>query len=417
MGRKNYLTILEENINRINEHRSIKSSSDLNLKVKRVCIILSGSRSGSSLLKTIVSKSKDIAYLAGEEEPYFILSRNGFPFNSDSDVIKTIDNKQHLLDCIFDEMGINCDNDEIDLKQIEKDWRNRMYLQDDRVEPLLLNYSLFRAGFNHLISDGFNWNEINQITLKDYFNGDDTYGYYDIIPENTNFIKKEDLNRFKIEEPPFVIPGWKRQLVESDLETKTLFFKTPQDCYRIGLFEELFPNAEIKYIHLTRGFAQSVNGLMDGWLSETGFFAHNMEVIDERLNIEGYTDKVVGGDRWWNFDLPENWREYKDKPLEEVCLNQWYSAHNAILESEVEALTIKFEDFLEKPQETLNYITEYLNISPIKSTKLPIVMATNTPSNFRWKKREDIIMKLSKQDKVIDMMLKLNYSTNPETWI
>lgn len=408
---------LELSIDNINSMRFVKPSGNLNEKVKHVAVVLCGSRSGSSLLKTIVSKSKDVAYLAGEEEPYFILSRNGFPFNSDSDSIKQIDNKQHLLDCIFDELGVNCDNDEIDLEQIEKDWRNRIYLQDDRVEPLYLNYSLFRAGFNHLISDNFNWSEINQVTLKDYYNNDDTCGYYDIIPENTRFIKSDNVNRFKIEEPPYVIPGWKRQVTEKDLESKTLFFKTPQDCYRIGLFEELFPNAEIKYIHLSRGFAQSVNGLMDGWLSETGFFAHNMDIVDERLNIEGYTDKITGGDRWWNFDLPENWRDYKDKPLEEVCLNQWYSAHKAIFDSNVDALRIKFEDFLERPQETLNIITEYLDISPIKTTKLPVVMATNTPSKYRWKKREDIIMKLSQYDKVKDIMSKLNYKMDPDTWI
>ena len=408
---------LENIVNNLNVVRKVKHSGNLNEKVKHVAVVLCGSRNGSSLLKTIVSKSKDVAYLAGEEEPYFILSKNGFPFNSDSDSIKSIDNKQHLLDCIFDELGVNCDNDEIDLKQIEKDWINRMYLQDGKCDPLFVNYSLFRAGFNHMLSDSFNWNQINQVMLNDYYNGDNTCGFYDIIPENTQFITNDNLNRFKIEEPPYVIPGWKRQLTERDLETKTLFFKTPQDCYRIGVFEELFPNAEIKYIHLSRGFAQSVNGLMDGWLSETGFFAHNVDVVNERLDIEGYTDKIVGGDRWWNFDLPENWREYKDKPLDEVCLNQWYSAHKAILDSEINALHIKFEDFLENPQESLNTITEYLNISPIKASKLPVVMATNTPSLYRWKKREDIIMKLSKQDSVIDMMLKLNYSMNPETWI
>ena len=49
---------------------------------------------------------------------------------------------------------------------------------------------------------------------------------------------------------------------------------------------------------------------MDGWLSETGFYAHNMDIVDERLNIEGYTSVVKGGDRWWNFDLPNNWHRF-----------------------------------------------------------------------------------------------------------
>jgi hypothetical protein len=44
-------------------------------------------------------------------------------------------------------------------------------------------------------------------------------------------------------------------------------------------------------------------------------------------------------------------------------------------------------------------------------------MATSAPSDYRWHKRKDIIMKLSERDDVKEMMQKLNYSMNPETWI
>lgn len=414
----NYRKKTEETIDFINKNRCVADSGNLNEKVKKVAVILCGSRNGSSLLKTVVSKSKDLAYLAGEEEPYFILSKNGFPYNSDSDSIRTIDNKQHLLDCIFDELGVNPNGKKPSLSQIQKDWWNRMFLQTPYSEDFKnIGNMITEEMFTYLFENNeFNWSEINQVFLNKFFKGQQGFGYYDVVPENTPFMI-EGPNRFKIEETPYVIPGWKCALEESDFDNKWLFFKTPQDCYRIGMFEELFPNAEIKYIHLSRGFAQAVNGLMDGWLSETGFFAHNMDIIDERLNIKGYTDVVKGGDRWWNFDLPDNWRDYKNSSLEDVCLNQWYSAHKSILNSGVDALRIKFEDFLEDGQSTLNKITEYLDISPIKVKKLPVVMATSAPSQYRWHKRKEMIMKLSEQDKVKTMMKDLGYSMKSETWI
>jgi len=422
-----YRKKVESAIDLVNSLREVSDSVNRNEKVKKVAVILCGSRNGSSLLKTVVSGSKDLAYLAGEEEPYFILSKNGFPYNSESDTIEQIDNKQHLLDCIFDELGVNIftytvDDFDLAIKNKKHDWYNRLLLQfpllevdKDTVEKLW-DKSLHVYSKTLEYYDQFNWNECCQIFLRELFRGKQAFGYYDIIPENTPYIF-DDVNRMKIEEPPYVIPAWKRQITEEELDDKILFFKTPQDCYRIGIFEELFPNAEIKYVHLSRGFAQTVNGLMDGWLSETGFFAHNMDIIGERLNIEGYTDKVKGGDRWWNFDLPANWKDYKDSPLEDVCLNQWHSAHTSILNSGVDTLRIKFEDFLLNGQETLNILTDYLGINSIKVKKLPLIMITHSPSDYRWYKRKETIMKLAEQPKVKKLMTELGYSMDPLTWI
>lgn len=410
----------ENAIDNVNKLRGVTDSGDKNLKVKKVAVILSGSRNGSSLLKSVLSESKDIAYLAGEEEPYIILSKNGFPYNSDSDEIKSLNNKQHLLDCMFDEIGTN--SQDVNINDMCDTWYNRLMLQMPLIDKTREDiHELFSGVFSDYISDNnyndvFVWEHVNQLFLKELFKISQSFGYYDVIPENTPYIL-DDVNRLKIEEPPYVIPSNTKPLSEDDLENKTLFFKTPQDCYRIGMFEELFPNAEIKYIHLTRGYAQTVNGLMDGWLSETGFFAHNMDIINERLNIKGYTDKMKGGDQWWNFDLPPNWKEYKDSSLGEVCLNQWHSAHTSIVESGVDAMRIKFEDFLENPQATLNKITNYLEIDKIKVNKLPIVMITHSPSPYRWFKRKDTILKLSDQSKVRKLMKELNYSMNSDTWI
>lgn len=405
-------------IDRVNSIRYIEPTHDLNLKVKRVGVILCGSRNGSSLLKTIIAKSQDIAYLSGEEEPFYILTKNGFPYSSSSDSFYVINNKQQLLDNIFDDLGVN--TQDLNFEYIIHQWKNRIVLQDLSVRFSDIFHKIKKIWDSlkstSLSQYNYTYEDLNQLFIREFYHDKKNYGYYDIIKQKTPYLLN-DLNKVKIEEPPFVIPAQKRPITEDDLSEKLLLFKTPQDCYRIGIFEQLFPNAEIKYIHLSRGFAQTVNGLMDGWLSNTGFFAHNMDIIGQRLNIKGYTDVVRGGDRWWKFDLPPNWYYYKNKSLEEVCLNQWYQAHKSILDSGVKTLRVKFEDYLLNPQETLDKITEYLNIGRIINNKPPIVMATEMPSNYRWHKRKEIIEKLSKDPKVIELMRSLDYSMDPKTWI
>jgi hypothetical protein len=223
----------------------------------------------------------------------------------------------------------------------------------------------------------------------------------------------------KIEEPPFVVPRlYRRQFIENDVEDNILLFKAPPDAYRIGMYEQLFPNADIKYLHLTRGYAQSVNGLMDGWLSPIGFFSHDLTRIGLNLDIKGYSDEVKFGKKWWKFDLPPNWREFTHANLEDVCLNQWIFAHKTILASKVQTLRISFEEFLLAPSNTTKKITDYLGLSSMKiQPTLPVVMAIETPRMKRWKKREHQLLKLGERKEVREMMGSLGYEMNSETWV
>ena len=181
--------------------------------------------------------------------------------------------------------------------------------------------------------------------------------------------------------------------------------------YRIGTWESLFPNAEIKYIHLTRGFAQTINGLMDGWQHPPGFHSYDMETAGCKLHIKGYKNS-----KWWKFDLPPNWKQTINLPLEQVCLNQWLQANRHILREAKQPLTIKFEDFLENPDKQLRKVSTYLGIKKISSAHLPKVMTTVNPKAYRWHKRKSLLLKLSRDNKVKFMMNKLNYSMNPKTW-
>lgn len=395
-------------IKRVNSLRRIESSGNLSKKVKRVAVILTGSRSGSSLMKTVVSKSNDVAYLSGEEEPFYILSGNGFPWSSDSDGFNTVKNKQILLDNIFDDLGIN--DKVLNLSKILKDWRNRILLQFPDVDDEVIDYLLPKYVYKYY-SEDTDYVEATQKMLFTLFK--EKASLFDVCNGSYDFM----LQKFKIEEPPFVIPPMRRQYTEDDIDDKVLIFKTPQDCYRIGAFEELFPNADIRYIHLTRGFAQTINGLMDGWLSDTGFFAHDVSIINQSLNIDGYSNVKAYGQKWWKFDLPPNWQDYKNAPLSEVCLNQWHSAHTHILNSGKQMLHIRFEDFLTDPNETVKKITDYLDIKPIHVGNIPVVMATEKPEKFRWMKRSALIHELSTRPHVKELMNALTYKMEPELWV
>ena len=37
---------------------------------------------------------------------------------------------------------------------------------------------------------------------------------------------------------------------------------------------------------------------MDGWLSDTGFFAHNMDIVNTELKIKDYTDRKRFGNEY-----------------------------------------------------------------------------------------------------------------------
>jgi hypothetical protein len=398
----------KEIIKRVNSLRRIESSGDLNKRVKKVAVILTASRSGSSLMKTVVSRSNDVAYLSGEEEPFYILSGNGFPWSSESDAFDTVKNKQHLLDNIFDDMGVN--DRVFNVSKILKDWRNRILLQFPDVDDEIIDYILPKYVYK-FYTEGADYEEASQKLLFTIFK--ERSSLFDICKGSSDFTEQ----KFKIEEPPFVVPPLRRRFDETDVENKVLIFKTPQDCYRIGIFEELFPNAEIKYIHLTRGFAQTINGLMDGWLLDTGFFAHDLSLVNTELKIKGYSDIKHYGKKWWKFDLPPNWKDYVEAPLHEVCLNQWRSAHTHILNSGKDVLHVRFEDFLNNPQHTVAKITDYLDIQPISVDNLPIVMASEKPDKYRWLKRRSLIDELSTRSDVKELMQNLTYKMEPESWV
>ncbi len=396
--------------------------SKLDLMVRRVVVILSGSRGGSSLLKEALALHPCIASLDGELEPLMALSGNGFNHNSDSDRIELVASAAELASSILDEISF-ASAEILDTSLLLRKWKNRLALQfpshflDARTyrrleQSLEVALGLFDRGDRR--SDA----ELQGSILSTVFSDEPwRISYYDgHAAPGANLHFDEPL---KIEEPPFVVPALRRRpLARVDVRDSVLLFKSPSDAYRIGMYEQLFPNAEVTYIHLTRGFAQSVNGLMDGWLYPLGFFSHDLSKISCELDIQGYSDRVPFGRKWWKFDLPHNWREFTRAKLEDVCLNQWYSIHAAILQRGVCTLRVSFEDFIASPATVLRRITEHLDLPAMALPgALPIKMATEPPHSKRWHKRGPMLMDLSRRPEVREMMGSLGYSMDSSTWL
>lgn len=397
--------------------------SGLNLSVRRVVVILSGSRGGSSLFKEVLARHPRVASLDGELEPLLTLTGNGFNQSSDSDAIERVVNAGELANNILDEISFPS-SELLDAGRLLRKWRNRLLLQFPMHFLDLDAYGRLERSLKAALSqidpgDRRSEAELQHLVLSNVFSDEPwRMDYYDgsTTQKLGNGFFDEPL---KLEEPPFVAPALRRRpLAPADAQDAVLLFKSPSDAYRIGLYEQLFPNAEVTYIHLTRGFAQSVNGLMDGWLYPRGFFSHDMSSVGCELAIPGYSDTVPFGRKWWKFDLPPNWRNFTGSSLEDVCLNQWCSVHGAILRSGVRALRVAFEDFIAAPASTLGRITHQLGLPPVPLPgTLPVRMATEPPRSRRWHKRGPLLIKLSRQPEVREMMGLLGYSMEPDAWL
>jgi hypothetical protein len=413
----------------VNARRGI-ARTDWRARVRRVAVILSSSRSGSSVVKEVLAAHPQVASLDGEMEPFLILTRNGFGANSDSDALPVLANQDALADNIFDALSVPGTGLAAPA-QWKARWQHRLLLQF----PLLfmddagmrrLGAALDEALAQFWGSDDPRADEaaLQRATLAavfraqpwriNYYDGQAPAGVGDAGLGPAGFFDEA----LKIEEPPFVLPrAYRRQFAQSDADDKVLLFKSPADAYRIGIYEQLFPNADIKYIHLSRGYAQSVNGLMDGWLSPVGFFAHDMARAGTVLRIGGYSDCTAFGTRWWKFDLPPAWRDLTTASLGEVCVHQWLAAHQAIFDSALPALRLSFEQFTAQPAAALAALTRYLGLADMMAPgRAPVTMATEAPRPQRWRKRERQLLALGRQAQVGAMMDRLGYTMDPEAW-
>ncbi len=119
-----------------------------------------------------------------------------------------------------------------------------------------------------------------------------------------------------VEMLPFVVPRAWTPASGAELAELPVMLVTPRNAFRLPLLCTVFPNAEIRVVHLTRNPAAAVNGLIDGWRRHSFFSTP----VDVPLQIAGYTDRYPGwGERWWCYDLPPGWRDWTTASLPQIC--------------------------------------------------------------------------------------------------
>ena len=424
--------------------------------VKRVVVINSSSRSGSSLLYALLRKLPGVYALTGEAAPFYKLntSINGFNiFESDkipSALLEKVVDYEGLSRDFLSDMhcaGGDTPVGEIDVDRYADDLALRFLLQWPDLEFTAegLRACVFAAFEKYArLSPMFDTENFYITLLKKVaatYPGVNPY-YYDINTDKVtiNFPHLDiptgpPSSYFTLEEPPFILLPPGRKATPADLEDKTLLLKSTVDCYRMNLIERIFRNADLRIIHLVRNPAATTNGIYDGWLHR-GFFSHNLRPHFQNsgtgsgLRIKGYSDEYLYGSYWWNFDLPDGWQEYAGRDLIEVCSFQWYSANAEILQNLSQGrrkyCTVRFEDIIKdlgSRREQFERMLDFMgqpteDIDAVGIDDLPIVQSTLPPQRYRWKKRRHLINRLLDDPMILEMSMRLGYPKEKmEAWL
>ena len=339
---------------------------------QKVVIIAGSSRGGTSIFFDTLRNHPDISSPDGEHGKYYTLNNVCYPFH-DSDYIETSTPVPTDLPWfMLLDVGRTC------LKTEETHYIDNFITR----LPMQFFYRIF--DFQKIRNEYLNGSQdLREIISKSGI----IERYYDLKSAGLeNAMAYTPLSDFYISETPFIFPHRnKRALQLDDFSNSTLLIKTSVDAYRLEWLKKLFPKSRLKIIHLTRNPAAAMNGLIDGWVTNRGFFTYEIP----NLAINGYARNDL-----WNYDLPPNWKELRTQNIYSVVWNQWSQSHKHILNSynELDVHTVKFENFLYNRGETIQEVLDFMGLSfdlPFRDsiTTLKEVMATKKPSKYRWKNR------------------------------
>jgi hypothetical protein len=418
-------------------------------QVRDVVVIASSSRGGSTLVMELLRDSPDIRCLRGEINPFLRLTHlDARGSGTGSDALNVshchgaparILERELAIEAGSPAMRFEPGHDDITLFAQDVCWRLMMQWPDTEIVPERVHSWIIDTFAELQAEHGWQPGEFRDEQL---FHACFLRRVHSAIPHINPYYYDLDASLVRrmfpdanvpagppsdtiIEEPPFILLRPWRRCSERDLATCPLVLKTPSNAYRLDFLRALFPTARFRILHLMRNPAASVNGLIDGWLHH-GFHAHRM---DEPLAISGYCDVRPGDAHWWKFDLPPQWQEWRQRPLQEVCGFQWYVTHAFILEfverEGVDYFPLRFEDIIGSLQlrlEVMRRLCRWLEIpmhdrfSQAISQGTRPVMATRPPCNRRWVERSSKIEQVLKDAKIQEMIKRLAYTDNSQ-WI
>lgn len=392
---RNYEHVKNEVISE--EKRSILSEHQIN-DFDSVLLITTAPRGGSSLLFDILRHHEETCSLDGEHDRWYTLNGVCYP-TLKSDIVpadfESFD-REKLLTNLLAEVGATDRSGD------------RTHRVDNALVRLPLQFpdrELPYEEIRNALLDGSSLDEL----LREFGLSPLQYDEYADRDADSPF-KTET-----IEDRPFVSSHrYKRSLTADDFE-RTLVLKASGDAYRLPwIRNQLFPETNIKLVHLTRNPAASINGLYDGWRLNRGFQTYDVGDLD----LDGYDGSL------WCYDLPPGWS--RQGKLIDICLLQWVQAHHHILDSRnsfENVLRVRFEDILTDTRSTVEEVVEFADLGESslisESVEAPNkVMTTKEPRNARWRDREDFIQSaLARADgPYTEVVRKLGY-TEESKWI
>lgn len=395
------------------------------MDIQNVVVILAGSRTGSSFLFKTLCSQADFLAPTGEETVFYRQAGLGrFHGMSYSDAITHIP-ENPVLDRYFEalrqDVGLNCARP-LGLSDFPTFW-HRLGLQWPQSDSKKLKLKAQEL-YEITLSSAPNSPEWSSVYLS-WIENLAAHGF----PVSTTLFSAASThprNLTGLEEPPFVTPRAYAPLTRELLSQAPLLLKTSTTIYRLPFLRALFPNAQFRWIALKRNPLATISALMDGWLS-TAFHSHDVSP-HAQLSIDGYSDKVPGGDRYWKFDMPPGWEKYTASPLEDVCAFQWSSAYehmDRFLSSTSDAkLEVSYEDLLANTQSTLTALESFCGARKKSSSTLDMqtpVASVSPPQAGKWKKRALHILPLIEKHnhgQILKLAKRFDYDVEaPETWI
>lgn len=187
--------------------------------------------------------------------------------------------------------------------------------------------------------------------------------------------------------------NWLTRTLPSSREPIRLLDKSPEHCLRLPFMAALFPDARVLFI--TRDGRSNTYSLLEGWRQPHRFPGYNTPVP--------VTSPGQSRGRW-AFPLIPGWRDLVDRPLEEICAQQWLVCNEAVLDycatpGSLPVLMVRYEDLVGNSDVTLERIAEFLDLAPedipARGSPLPNVNVISQPGTEKWRREEETIARVT----------------------
>lgn len=416
---------------------------DFRASVRKVVVIASPFRGGSSLLTELLRRSNSLLHFQAEMHPMLRLAGWTYPENgAESDYITELVGDAELLDLeLGSEVGspIN-DWDQIDWHHYAQDvlWRWAVQWPGSTATLADVEGMVLRAVADLDPAKGAGIeSHLRLINLKllarlaadcravnPYYLDVSAAELEDSFPHASR--PSGPHGRTVIEFAPLVVPRpWKRA-TRDDVETMTVVTKTPINVHKLAALRKFFSHADFRVLHLTRNPGAAINSLYEAWLSPWFFNAS----VDIPLCINGYTRQEQSWSaHWWKFDFPPGWEGLACMPLERVCAGQWCAAHKAILRfleknKNVEVLRVRYEDLIGSTSDRTRVVEDLASwlgidrsdlLDPALQGLTPVYSVT-PPRPTKWRGNRTLLSDVLRDPEVREVTADLGYSENIATW-